>query len=87
MKKTIYSQSSQILTACLRDSRKAAGLTIRQLAEKMNVHHSIVGKIETGERRLDVIEFIEYCNVLEIDPKVIIEHLKSSVTTTVKLTH
>lgn len=76
MKKTIYSQSSQVLTACLRDSRKSAGLTIRQLAEKMNVHHSIIGKIETGERRLDVIEFIEYCEILGIEPNTIIEKLK-----------
>lgn len=78
MKKTIYSQSSQILTAYLRDSRKSAGLTMRQLAEKMGVHHSIIGKIEIGERRLDVIEFIEYCRVLDIDPNVIIEKLKGS---------
>ncbi len=72
MKKTIYSQDSKILTNALRNSRKAQQLTIRQLAEKMNIHHSIIGKIETGERRLDVIEFIEYCKVLDIDPNNII---------------
>lgn len=78
MKKTIYSQSSQVLTAYLRDSRKSAGLTIRQLAEKMDVHHSIIGKIETGERRLDVIEFIEYCRILGLEPNEIINKLKKS---------
>lgn len=72
MKKTIYSQDSKILTDALRKSRKAKGLTIRQLAVKMDVHHSIIGKIETGERRLDVIEFIEYCKVLNIEPNNII---------------
>ncbi|PIE45016.1 MAG: transcriptional regulator [Gammaproteobacteria bacterium] len=75
MRKTIYSQSSQILTECLRNSRKSAKLTIRQLAEKMEVHHSIIGKIETGERRLDVIEFIEYCQVLDLNPHVVIDKI------------
>ncbi len=72
MKKTIYSQDSKILTNALRNGRKAQGLTMRQLAEKMDVHHSVIGKIETGERRLDVIEFIEYCNILGIEPNNII---------------
>ncbi len=76
MKKTIYSQSSRVLTEYLRNSRKSAGLTIRQLAERMDVHHSIIGKIETGERRIDVIEFIYYCSVLDVDPNVIIEEIK-----------
>lgn len=79
MKKTIYSQNSQVLTTYLRDSRKSAGLTIRQLAKKMDVHHSIIGKIETGERRLDVIEFIEYCSVLGIAPNTVIEKLEKNL--------
>ncbi len=77
MKKTIYSKDSRVLTEYLRNSRKEAGLTIRQLAEKMDVHHSIIGKIETGERRLDVIEFIEYCQVLDIEPTEIIKKIIS----------
>lgn len=78
MKKTIYSNSSKILTQTLCDARKSAGLTIRQLAEKMGVHHSIIGKIEIGERRLDVIEFIEYCRVLNINPNEVIEKIIAS---------
>lgn len=73
MKKAIYSQDGKILTEHLKQGRKAAGLTIRNLADMMGIHHSIVGKIETGERRLDVIEFVEYCSVLKLDPHTIIE--------------
>ncbi len=78
MRKTIYSKSSRVLTEYLRNSRRSAGLTIRQLAAKMDVHHSIIGKIETGERRLDIIEFIEYCKILEIDPHQVIEKIISN---------
>lgn len=80
MKKTIYSTESQILITSLREGRQSAGLTIRQLAKKMELHHSIVGKIETGERRLDVVEFIYYCDILEIDPLPIIEKIVNKKT-------
>ncbi|WP_137669231.1 helix-turn-helix domain-containing protein [Sphaerospermopsis reniformis] len=36
---------------------------------------SYVSKYERGERRLDVIEFLELAQVLEIDPLTFIENL------------
>lgn len=42
---------------------------MRALAEKMGVPHSFVQKIETMERRLDVIEYLSYCTALGVDPK------------------
>ncbi|MCF6208167.1 MAG: helix-turn-helix domain-containing protein [Ghiorsea sp.] len=50
------------------EARKAAGLTQRQLAERLQIVHSLVGKVEKGERRLDVIEFKTYCEVLDVSP-------------------
>jgi hypothetical protein len=41
---------------------------MKELGLLLNVHHSIIGKIELGERRLDVIEWIEYCEALNADP-------------------
>ena len=41
---------------------------MRSLAEVLGTPHSFVGKIENQERRLDVVEFIRYCQALEIDP-------------------
>ena len=41
---------------------------MRELAKLLNTSHATVGKIELGERRLDVIEWIEYCEALNADP-------------------
>ncbi|MEE9368504.1 MAG: helix-turn-helix transcriptional regulator [Pontiella sp.] len=68
MKKTIYSDDYALLRQWLRDKRNEKGLTMRQLAERMGVIHSWIGKVELGERRLDVIEYLHYCKALEIDP-------------------
>ena len=66
--KTIYTQESKQLTDWLKVQRTSSGLSIRQLAQKLGWASSIVGKIEQGERRLDVIEFIFYCEGLGADP-------------------
>ena len=48
----------------LRSAREEAGLSQRALAKKLGVHHSWVAKVELGERRLDVIEFIGLARAL-----------------------
>ena len=42
----------------------------------MGVIYSLIGKIETGDRRLDVIEFIDYCRALELEPSEVLVMLE-----------
>jgi len=57
-----------MLISWLKDARKAQGLTMRDLAKKLEVPHSFVGKVEQCERRIDVIEYIAYCRALNLSP-------------------
>lgn len=66
--KSIYSPESALITAWLREQREAQDLSLRELGEILGWHHAILGKIEQGERRLDVIEFIQICKALDADP-------------------
>lgn len=68
MQKTIYSDDYARLRQWLRDQREAKGLTMREIGERLDVIHSWVGKVEQGERRLDLVEYIKYCDVLGINP-------------------
>ena len=68
MQKTIYSDDYALLRQWLRDQRIEKGLTMREAGDRLGVIHSWIGKVELGERRLDVIEYIRYCNALEVDP-------------------
>jgi transcriptional regulator with XRE-family HTH domain len=47
-------------------AREAAGLTQRDLAEALGKLPSWVGKIESKERRLDLIEFIAVARALRL---------------------
>lgn len=51
---------------------------MRALAEKLDVPHSFVQKIETMERRLDVMEYVWYCNELGVDAKKGLEEITSN---------
>ena len=42
--------------------------TMRALADRLGTPHSFIGKTEQQNRRLDVGEFAQYCQALEVDP-------------------
>jgi transcriptional regulator with XRE-family HTH domain len=65
--KTLYSPESEKLGNWLREQREAKGLTMRQAGNLLDKPHSFVAKTETGQRRLDVIEFAWYCRLLGFD--------------------
>lgn len=41
---------------------------MREAAQIIDKPHSFIGKIEIGQRRLDVVEFVWYCKKLGFDP-------------------
>lgn len=77
MERSIYAKRHQKLAAWLKACRQERELSIRDLGAKLGLHHSIVGKIETGERRLDVAEYIDYCKALDTNPVDGIKYLMS----------
>ena len=69
LRKTLRSKGHRDLIDILVKSREQAGLTQRDLAARLRRPHSFIGRIEAGERRVDVIEFIEIARVMGLDPK------------------
>ena len=49
--------------------------TMRALADRLGVPHSFIGKTEQLNRRLDVGEFTQYCQALEVDPVTVFSEL------------
>lgn len=68
MNKSLHSSEYRKLTKWLKSQREAKGLSMRDLAAEMNVPHTFIAKIEARERRLDVVEYMNYCKCLEISP-------------------
>jgi transcriptional regulator with XRE-family HTH domain len=75
VKKSLYEQRYAAFTSLLRGERKKAGLTQAKLAKKLRRPQSYISKYERGDRRLDVIEFLEIARAIGFDPGEILSKL------------
>ncbi len=78
MPRSLRSPRQRRLLKELIAARKNKGLTQSQVAEVLGRPQSFVAKYEGGERRLDVIEFLDVTEVLEIDPCEILAQVRRS---------
>ena len=69
MTASINTKEMQALTNWLKQARQDQNLSMRALAERMEKPHSFVQKVEQGERRLDVVEYVWYCRKLGVNPQ------------------
>ena len=68
MSRTIHSPEHRALCDLLVAAREAAGLTQREVAHRLRRPQSYIAKIEGGERRVDVIEFIALAGAIGAAP-------------------
>lgn len=57
-----------LLLKTLRDARLSAGLRQLDVADDLGRPQSHVAKIESGERKIDFIEVLDFCRAVRLDP-------------------
>jgi transcriptional regulator with XRE-family HTH domain len=77
--KSVHSPSQAAFCDLIVKARKAAGLTQHDLARRLKKPQSFIAKIEGGERRLDVIEFLMITQAIGADPVRILRALQKRV--------
>ena len=75
MTKSVHNKKYADFLSLLIGARRDAGLTQAEIANRLGRPQSYVSKYENGERRLDVIEFLEVAAAVEKDPIRIIRKL------------
>lgn len=73
MGRSVHSKAYKDFLAALVAAREQANLTQAQLGERLGATQSFVSKCERGERRLDVVEFVEFVRASGGDPRVVFE--------------
>lgn len=72
---SMHNAASDALAAAVLAMRKAAGLNQRQLAAALGREHNLVSRIETGQRRMDLVDWISVCRACGADPETEIANL------------
>ncbi len=79
MAKSLHTSEYEAFRKLLLTVREEAGLTQLEVATRLSKPQSFVAKYEGGERRLDVIEFMEICVALKVDPNDLINKLRTMI--------
>lgn len=66
----------------IRQARLDSEITQQELAKNLQKPQSFVSKYESGERKLDVIEFIEICKVLNLDSGDFLKQIERKINET-----
>jgi transcriptional regulator with XRE-family HTH domain len=78
MTKSLYTGRHERLCRLLIEAREKRGLTQIDVSKKLGRPQSFVSKYENGERRLDVVEFLEVADALGVEPSRFINQLQKS---------
>lgn len=78
MVKTLGTERHRALVALLIRKREAAGLTQSDLAAKLGEYQSFVARLESGQRRVDVVEFLALAELLGFDPEKALREISRS---------
>lgn len=67
MPKSVFSDRYKAFLAGLIEARRGAALTQVDLAMRLGKPQSFVSKVETGERRLDFVEFVDWAQAVGVN--------------------
>lgn len=67
MSDTIYTKEHKHMVKRLKEARVETGLDQEDVANKMGKTQSYVSKIESGQRRIDLIQLKEFANIYKKD--------------------
>ena len=79
MVRSLRTPGHRALMRVLVETRKARGVTQQQLADRLDRPQSYVAKIETGERRMDVVELAEWALAMEVEAERIVTVVTDAV--------
>ncbi len=78
--KSVFTYEYGVFRRCMIAARKEAKLTQAALAKSLKKPQSFVAKYESGERRLDVIEFLLVTRVIGVDPCDILKRIEQEIS-------
>lgn len=68
MPASMFTDAYRVLLECLVEARRDSGVSQTELGRRMGKGQKFVSVVETGVRRIDIVEFIDWTRALDLDP-------------------
>jgi transcriptional regulator with XRE-family HTH domain len=78
--KSLFSAENDILRSILRRERERLDLTQAAVAEGCDWPQSVIAKIEQGERRLDLVEFVWLSRAMGLPPERLLRRVLKGIS-------
>lgn len=75
MPRSLRSKRHKRLVELLAHYRREADLKQSEVAEALGRHQPFIANIESGQRRVDIIELLELAEILQFDPHELLAEL------------
>ena len=75
--KSTHSAQYRDLIVRMRAERQARGVTQEELARRLGKPQSYVSKAEMGERRLDVVEYLQFMRAIDGEPHALLREIEA----------
>jgi len=85
MSKTVFTGAHKHLVRVLKDARKKSGLKQEELAERLGRERTMISLIETGQRRVDVLEFYAIAKALGVNPTELFDELSKKLPDSIEI--
>jgi len=85
MSKTVFTGAHKHLVRVLKDARKKSGLKQEELAERLGRERTMISLIETGQRRVDVLEFYAIAKALGLNPTELFDELSDKLPDNIEI--
>ena len=73
--KTLYSPAQEQVVALLREARRRQGLTQRELAGRLSRSPDYVARLESGQQRVEIVEWLRFLQACQADPVTFLRRL------------
>ncbi|MCR4520279.1 helix-turn-helix domain-containing protein [Bosea sp. 47.2.35] len=77
MVKSVHSERQKLIATTLAEQRRAKGISQAELAKAFGRHQPFIANIESGERRVDLVELLTIADAIELDIHALIERLRT----------
>ena len=76
---SVRTAAYDVLLEMLREAREMKAVSQRELSRRLGHQFTYIVKIEGGTRRVDVVELVEICLALEVDPAELVAKLRDGM--------